>query len=570
LQFTLSLVLSEILGGQLAVNLPHHCQYATKPPIKFSNGYLADIFNQLTLKHSLKLSLGLATTILLGWENAAVFALPPQQQVIESFPISQTESTMTPLFVNPTAGNDSTGNGSDRAPFKTITQALKVAKENTVIYLAPGTYSQQNGEKFPLELKAGVTVQGDPPSKGRAVIIRGGGSFLSPTFARQNATILAVNKSGIAGVTVTNPNIRGYGIWIESSNAVIADNTLIGNSHDGISVAGNSAPLIRSNYFANNGANGMTIYGSSRPEVRENVFERTGFAINIGHNATPLIVGNRISQNTDGILVQGKARPILRGNTIESNSRDGLVALTETLPDLGSAQDPAGNIFRNNGRYEINASTAQQVIPVYGNQLATRRLVGRISLDGNLIQVNAPRSSSPAAFSDGTSVKIPVPTPAARPRRTRRNTRRRTTPRRRRVSRPVRRPSATTRKPSQASTPGVTLQVPPPQRAGLPQGGIQAGVLPTANPPFSQVNTNSVPPNNQVVSALSLRYLVLVEVRTLDEQTRLLSLVPEASRTVSDGKVVMEVGPFSDRSQADRMLQQINSNGLLGTIEQVN
>jgi parallel beta-helix repeat protein len=550
------------------VNLPRHCQYATKSPRKFSDGYLASKFKRLNFKHSLKLSLGLATTVLLCWENAGVFAISPKQQVIESFPVSQTGSTMTQLFVNPTAGNDSTGNGSDRTPFKSITQALKVAKENTVIYLAPGTYSEQNGETFPLELKAGVTLQGDPSTKGRDVIIRGGGSFLSPTFARQNAAILAVNKSGIAGVTVTNPNTRGYGIWIESSSAVIADNTLIGNSHDGISIAGNSAPLIRNNYFANNGANGMTIYGSSRPEVRENVFEKTGFAINIGHNATPLIAGNRISQNTDGIVIQGKARPILRGNTIESNSRDGVVALTETLPDLGSAQDPAGNIFRNNGRYEINAATAVQVIPVYGNQLATRRLVGRISLDGNLIQVTAPRNSSPNV--DGTGVRISVPTPAARP-QPRRNTRRRTTTRRRRVSRPVRRPSATTRKNSpQASTTSVAIPVPPPQRTGLPQTGIQAGALPTANPAFAQVNTNTVLPNNQMVSALNSRYRVLVEVRTLDEQTRLLSLVPEASRTVLSGKVVMDAGLFSDRTQADQMLEKINSNGLLGTIEEVN
>ncbi|MGA9379515.1 MAG: DUF1565 domain-containing protein [Phormidium sp.] len=557
------------------MNLPRHCQYSTKPPIKFVKGYLAANFKPVTLKHSLKISLGLVTTVLLCWENAGVGAgfvvnsstaiaqlsakstqtLTSKPQVVESFPISQTESTMTQLFVNPTAGNDTTGNGSEPTPFKTITQALKIAKENTVIYLAPGTYSEQSGETFPLQLKSGITLQGDPPSKGRGVIIRGGSLFISPTFARQNVTILAASKSGIAGVTVTNPNIRGYGIWIESSSPVVADCTFIGNSHDGISIAGNSAPLIRNNYFANNGANGMTIYGSSRPEVRENVFERTGFAINIGHNATPLIAGNRISQNTDGIVIQGKAKPILRGNIIESNSRDGLVALTETLPDLGTAQDPAGNIFRNNGRYEINAVNTVQVISVYGNQLATRRLAGRISLDGNLIQVSAPRSSSPTTFTnDGTAVQIAVPAPAARKRPVRRS--------RRRVRREVRRPAVTAR-----STPTPT---PTPQRALLPQSGIQPDVLPTANTTFSQVNTNSLPQTNQTVGALSLRYRVVVEVRTVQEQTRLLSLVPGAIRTISDGKVVMQVGAFSDRSQADAMLEKINRNGLLGAIEEIN
>lgn len=550
------------------MNLPRHCQYSAKPPVKF-------------IQRSLKVSLWLTTTVLLCWENVGLGAgfvinsasprtqlstksvpnLPPQQQVIKSFSIAQTESNMTQLFVNPNTGNDTAGNGSDRAPFKTITQALKVARENTVIYLAPGTYSEQSGETFPLQLKSGITLQGDPSTKGRGVIIRGGSLFISPTFARQNVTILAANKSGIAGVTVTNPNTRGYGIWIESSSPVVADCTFIGNSHDGISIAGNSAPLIRNNYFANNGANGMTIYGSSRPEVRENVFERTGFGINIGHNATPIITGNRISQNTDGIVIQGKARPILRGNTIESNSRDGLIALTDTLPNLGTAQEPAGNIFRNNGRYEINAGTAVQIIPVYGNQLATRRLIGRIDLDGNLIQVSVPRTSVPIASTNGNSVQIAVPPPTPRKRTVRRSRRARASARRR-ARRQVRRSTVVVRTtPTPTATPPRTL---------LPQTGIQAGVLPTNNPTFSQVNTNSLPQNNQNVSALSLRYRVVVEVQTLEEQNRLLALVPGAIRTVSDGKVVMQAGAFSDRAQADELLEKINSNGLLGEIEEIN
>lgn len=566
------------------MNVPRHCQYSAKPPIKLVSGYLT--------KHSLKASLGLATIALLCWENIAVGAgfvinsstaiaqlsakpaptLPPQPQVVESFPVSQTESNMTQLFVNPIAGNDTTGNGSNGAPFKTITQALKVARENTVIYLASGTYSQQSGETFPLQLKPGITLQGDPPSKGRSIIIQGGGLFISPTFARQNITILAANKSGIAGITITNPNTRGYGLWIESSNPVVADCTFIGNSHDGISVAGNSAPLIRNNYFSNNGANGMTIYGSSRPEVRENVFERTGFAINIGHDATPLIAGNRISQNTDGIVIQGKARPILRGNTIESNSRDGVIALTETLPDLGTVQDPGGNIFRNNGRYEINAGTAVQVISVYGNQLATRRLIGRINVDGNLIQVSAPRSSSPVAFTnDGTAVQIPVPAPTARKRPARRNRRARATTRRR-ARRQVRRPTVVSRSTQTPTT--IPISVPTAPQARLPQTGLQPGVLPTANTTFSQVNTNSLPSQslpqtNQTTTALGLRYRVVVEVRTLEEQTKVLSLVPGAFRTISDGKVVMQVGAFSDRDQAEEMLETINSNGLSAEIEEI-
>jgi len=327
-------------------------------------------------------TLVLATTVTQALANTPVLAETLQDRLAQSRDETPARSETTQLLVNPTTGNDTTGNGSDRTPFKTITQALRVAGPNTAIVLAPGTYSEETGETFPIELKPGVTIQGDPASKGRNIIIKGGGLFISPTFARQNIAILGADKAGIVGVTVTNTNRRGYGLWIESSNPVVSDNTFIGNSHDGISVTGNSATLIRNNYFAENGANGITIYNTSRPEVRENVFEKTGFGINVGQNAAPLLIGNRITQNLDGIVVQNKAQPVLRGNTIEGNSRDGVVAIGEARPDLGTAQQPGANIFRNNRRLDINGKTSSQIIPAFGNQLARGRTTGRLDLAG--------------------------------------------------------------------------------------------------------------------------------------------------------------------------------------------
>ncbi|HLO52527.1 MAG TPA: DUF1565 domain-containing protein, partial [Kamptonema sp.] len=171
-----------------------------------------------------------------------VFAqeMPPLQefQVSQGQQLSQTNV----LYVSASGGNDGGGNGSDRAPFKTITRALSVAEPNTLILLAPGTYSPQSGESFPLILKPNVTIQGDPNSRGQNILIQGGGEFISPTSAGQNIAILAADGAKITGVTVTNPNYRGYGLWIESSAPTIANNTFTGNTHDGISVVGNSQP----------------------------------------------------------------------------------------------------------------------------------------------------------------------------------------------------------------------------------------------------------------------------------------------------------------------------------------
>ncbi len=66
----------------------------------------------------------------------------------------------------------------------------------TVIQLASGTYSEASGERFPLRLKSGVTLLGNEQVKGKDYTIIGSGEVVSPTFARQNVTILTANNSG--------------------------------------------------------------------------------------------------------------------------------------------------------------------------------------------------------------------------------------------------------------------------------------------------------------------------------------------------------------------------------------
>ncbi|NJL39607.1 MAG: DUF1565 domain-containing protein [Leptolyngbyaceae cyanobacterium SM1_4_3] len=378
-----------------------------------------------------------------GWVAAVVVgvgsAIAPLTTQAQTIPQTQSNSiemaqasapsSTNLLFVNPTLGNDSNSGGSQQNALRTITQALQNAQPNTVILLAPGTYSAESGETFPLVLTSGVTIQGEPGARGRGIVIRGGGTFLSPTSASQNVTVLGEDEATLTGVTVTNPNPRGYGLWIESSSLMVNNNTFTGSSHDGISVTGNSAPVIRGNSFIQNGANGITVYGSSRPEIRENVFERTGFGINVTESAAPLIVGNQIRQNQDGVVVQENARPILRENVIEDNRRDGLVAIAQSFPDLGTATEPGNNQFRNNARQDVNASATSQVIPAFGNQMEGDRTTGRIDLTGvatvspsrpapvaqQLPAPSATPSATPSTTTPATAAPVsqPAPSPAA-------------------------------------------------------------------------------------------------------------------------------------------------------------
>ncbi|MEA5626637.1 DUF1565 domain-containing protein [Nostoc sp. UHCC 0251] len=350
---------------------------------------------------SFTVGMGAASMAFLGSAIAQMPSTP------NSAPLGEkTNSQVNVLFVNPKVGDDSTGNGSESAPVKTITQALRLANANTVIMLSPDTYSAETGEEFPLMLKPGVSIQGNPSNQGKDIVIRGGGDYLSRSFAGQNVTIVGANQALLTGVTVTNPNRRGYGLWIESSNPVVMENTFIGNTQDGISVSGNAAPTISKNFFDRNGANGITIAGNSSPQVKENVFHQTGFGINIAQNAAPVVIGNQINNNRSGIVVQAKARPILRNNIIQDNKEDGLVAIAQAMPDLGNASEPGGNQFKNNARYDINASAAKQVIPAAGNNLVSSRITGKVDI--NATTALATENSQPVPAANNVLREIPA------------------------------------------------------------------------------------------------------------------------------------------------------------------
>ncbi|MDY6901744.1 MAG: DUF1565 domain-containing protein, partial [Cyanobacteriota bacterium] len=333
------------------------------------------------------------TTLLSTGSNIAIAQI---SSMSEDTTLSENSiSQVNVLFVNPSIGNDQQANGSETTPFKTITQALKTAKDNTVIRLAAGTYTAENGEQFPLILKKSVSIQGDTQTQGKGVVIQGGGEFLSRYYGSKNIGVVAAGNAKISGVTVMNPNPRGYGMWIESKQPVVENNTFAGSTQDGVAVMGKAKPKIHNNIFYKNGANGITVSGTSQPEIKENIFENTGFGINIAQNASPQIISNKISQNRTGIVIQAASRPVLRNNTILDNKEDGLVVIAKAMPDLGNASNPGGNQFSLNGRYDINAQASKQEISAYGNSYTNKRIAGKVNLKATAAPAKAPLSRLP-------------------------------------------------------------------------------------------------------------------------------------------------------------------------------
>lgn len=310
---------------------------------------------------------------------SAVNAGATNQRAIAPTVIAQVPTSAPVIYVNPATGTDRTGAGATAATaYKTITFALNQAQPGTVIQLAPGTYNSESGEQFPLILKPGVTLQGDESTKGQGTLIIGGGFYTSRTFARQDITILANDNTAIAGLTLTNPNQRGTGVWVESSNPTIRNNTFTKSVRDGVFVTGTGNPKIENNIFVQNTGNGVSVAKSAQGEIRNNLFQDTGFGIAIGGTSTPLVIENQIVQNQDGLFISESAQPILRKNVIQNNKRDGVVATVSARPDLGTNENPGGNLIRSNTRFDVNNATRSNRILAVGNDIDQKKIAGQV------------------------------------------------------------------------------------------------------------------------------------------------------------------------------------------------
>ena len=331
----------------------------------------------------------LLTALLLGLGESGAIAQPMQTDplIAQSSPFQSTaESVNNPysssvdpapgavssavgytlIHVNPAVGQNETGDGSQLRPFQTITQALRSADPNSIVLLAPGVYSIATGELFPLLLKPGVTVQGNPAGRDRPVLIQGGGFFQSPSAAeRRNTTILAADRAGLANVIVNNPTPGGHGLWIEAGSPIIRESQFVGSRNAGIVVVGRGTPIIQGNYFNQNRLAGLMITGPSQAEVRENLFEATGVGITVAEGATPRIISNRIVHNQDGLVIYDNARPELEANQISQNRRNRLVefgapAMASTVGDGGEQPTEASSAITGISSADQIATPANQ------------------------------------------------------------------------------------------------------------------------------------------------------------------------------------------------------------------
>ena len=264
------------------------------------------------------------------------------------------------LYVDPVRGSDG-GRGTEAEPFKTIAYAIAQAGPNTTIQLSPGTYSAETGETFPLRLKSGITLQGNKSSQGRDILITGGGDFVSPSWAKQNVAIRATDSTKLSGLTLSNPNVRGSAVWVETGTPIIANNTFRNNHREGVFVAGSATPELRDNLFEQNSGNGISFTRNSGGLLIGNTIRSSGYGVAIGDRSNPLMNDNQITDNRSGVVISGEARPVLRQNTITNNQQDGIVATNNAQPLLQQ------NTLSRNGQYDIHNNTNRPLSLESGN-----------------------------------------------------------------------------------------------------------------------------------------------------------------------------------------------------------
>ncbi|MGI0487878.1 DUF1565 domain-containing protein [Pantanalinema rosaneae CENA516] len=375
--------------------------------------------NQLLLHFATPIRVGFVT-LLLGANSLGLLATQPlafAQTIQPSISVAQAPAGMTVLYVNPMANNsqDAPGAGTSEAPYRTIAYALKQATPGTIVQVAPGTYSQESGEVFPLMLPTGVVLLGSEADRGQSVVITGGGQNVSPSFARQNMTIWLDRDAEIRGITVSNPNVRGTGIWIEAGSPLIQNSTFTSNHREGIFVTGTGNPKITSNVFFKNGGNGISLASKARGEIRNNLFQDTGFGLAIGGSSAPIVDSNQIVQNVDGIYINDSAKPILRNNLIENNNRDGIIVTIKAKPNLGSDADSGNNVIRNNKQHDLNNSTKEAIYSI-GNSLDAKKVAGQVEFTFLAGEPGQPGSAAPQQPTNSPATPTtgqPPRTPAA-------------------------------------------------------------------------------------------------------------------------------------------------------------
>lgn len=294
-------------------------------------------------------------------------------------------------------GSDTTGDGSRLKPYQTLQKAL--AANDGEIWLESGQYIIGNGITVPANVRIrgshkripfsdgllgyaldaeptillALSVPGQPAIRlgqgaglewlrvagGFNGIDMGPGSYIfevtclgstySSVFVNHATpgTAARIDRSRILGGS-------GIGIRIDNrSNVNIVESLVRGVNNRGIFISGEGTVTVVSCVVQNTSLGGIQIFGNRNVAISNSVIRRTGGNGVSIVNASPVIQGNLIEQNDQGLDLNNADGTLLRNNTITRNRRSG-IQVTESQPDI------LNNIIAANSEHGVFENKIQQ------------------------------------------------------------------------------------------------------------------------------------------------------------------------------------------------------------------
>ena len=327
-----------------------------------------------------------------------------------------------------TTGSNTTGNGTQNNPWRTITFALTKVDTSTIqkktIFAYSGNYSQTtNGEEFPLNLVSNLILMGEDSSN--TILDASINEF--DEVNRRVINCININSVQVENFTITGGKALldslgnlpiGGGIYISNSKDIVLTKSMIkeneasngtgyGANGGGIAIEYSEKILIVNNEVSDNlsigdGCNGGGIFVRwSKVLIRDNIvkgnvtwglFGSAGGGISIGNwEDSTYIVGNEILSNeasTAGGGIYFSSLGIIARNTITENKvgeesfifgSGGGIAVSYHPCIVGGGVKNSNNVFANIG--EITS-------PEYGTQITTYDLEDTIDARFNFWGAN--------------------------------------------------------------------------------------------------------------------------------------------------------------------------------------
>lgn len=250
------------------------------------------------------------------------------------------------IYVDSGKGND--GNtGRYDAPVRTVSRALSLTGDRNRIEIAPGLYSAETGEQFPLFVEENVILTGRS-TQNSSVIIRGGGDyFVSEIATVLNTALLANGNNQIKDLNIQNQ--WGACIFLQGEGETTIRNNTLSESQYAVVASSSTSTSISNNLIINNTVSGIHSFGNARLYLRNNRIESNRVGLNIAGSSmadlgSDSAGNNSIKQNSDCDCYNGT------DNTLQAlgNSWDQDAEVLSLQTDCSGGNDlvsPSGNIL---------------------------------------------------------------------------------------------------------------------------------------------------------------------------------------------------------------------------------